>query len=102
MISNGGGMQPRWRRDGKEIVYLGLDGRLMSVEVTATANAGSPGAIQPGVPKPLFAMPASGTISTHEYQVARDGRFLIATPIEEWGAGPITVVVDWPAALKKN
>ena len=32
-ISNGGGGWPRWRRDGKEIVYLSLDNKLMSVPV---------------------------------------------------------------------
>ncbi len=95
-VSTAGGNSPNWAPDGHQLYYVSPEQKLMAVDIKLTP------AFATGVPKPLFAMPASGTISTHEYQVARDGRFLIATPIEEWGAGPITVVVDWPAALKKN
>src|SRR5262249_21791274 len=31
-VSDGGGCQPIWRRDGNELFYLSLDGKLMSVE----------------------------------------------------------------------
>ena len=34
-ISTGGGTQPRWRRDGKELFYL-AQGMLMSVEMTTS------------------------------------------------------------------
>jgi hypothetical protein len=30
-ISSSGGYAPHWRRDGKELFYLGLDGKLMVV-----------------------------------------------------------------------
>ena len=49
-VSTGGGSQPRWRRDGKELFYLALDGKLMVVEV----NAGE--RFRAGVPKALFQM----------------------------------------------
>jgi len=32
-VSTNGGVQPRWRRDGKELFYLGLDRKLMAVPV---------------------------------------------------------------------
>ena len=32
-VSTGGGGQPRWRGDGKELFYLSLDGSLMAVDV---------------------------------------------------------------------
>ncbi len=32
-VSNQGGLQPHWRRDGRELFYLKLDGTLMSVAV---------------------------------------------------------------------
>ena len=45
-ISTDGGMQPRWRRDGKELFYLGLDRRLMAVplrfRLTESVAAGIP------------------------------------------------------------
>ena len=31
-VSRGGGGQPVWRRDGKELFYLSLQGKLMAVE----------------------------------------------------------------------
>jgi serine/threonine protein kinase len=49
VVSNGGGSQPRWSRDGKELLYFAPDSMLMEVGVTATG-----GTFQPGVPKPLF------------------------------------------------
>jgi hypothetical protein len=33
MISIGGGEQPAWRTDGKEIFYVAADGKMMSVSV---------------------------------------------------------------------
>src|SRR5262245_3984313 len=48
-VSTGGGAQPRWRRDGKELFFLGLDGKLMAVEVK-TAD----GRFETGPPRALF------------------------------------------------
>jgi Tol biopolymer transport system component len=49
MVSNGGGVQPRWRSDGREILYLAPSGKLMSVGVTATGSS-----LQAAAPVPLF------------------------------------------------
>jgi Tol biopolymer transport system component len=95
-VSTAGGTSPNWAPDGRELYYVSPQKKLMAVDIKLAP------AFAAGVPKPLFAIPASGTITTYEYQVARDGRFLIAAPVEEWGAGPFTVVLDWPAALKKK
>ena len=48
-ISNGGGAQPHWRRDGKELFYLIADRKLMAVEVN-----GSSGTFEAGIPGALF------------------------------------------------
>jgi len=46
-----GGVEARWRNDGKELFYLSLDGKVMSVDVkTATA-------LEAGAPKMLFQTP---------------------------------------------
>src|SRR5262249_13050531 len=45
-VSIGGGAQPQWRRDGKELFYLAPDRKLMAVELTASGQS-----ITPGVPK---------------------------------------------------
>ncbi|SPE38254.1 Serine/threonine protein kinase [Candidatus Sulfopaludibacter sp. SbA6] len=103
MVSKGGGSEPRWRPDGKELFYISADSKLMSVEV-ATAS----GAFQPGIPKALFAAPIWGGATTNNvtrYDVTADGnKFLInSLPTETTAAppSPITVVLNWEAGLKK-
>ena len=50
-----------------------------------------------GVPKPLFDV---GGVS--EFDVSKDGRFLIKVPHDTAPMNvPITVLVNWQAALKK-
>src|SRR5215467_8363462 len=46
-VSKGGGEQPRWRGDGKELFYLSSDSKMMAVPVTtgATFDAGAPVAL---------------------------------------------------------
>ena len=34
LVSQGGGAQPRWNRNGKELFYISTDSKMMSVEVT--------------------------------------------------------------------
>jgi hypothetical protein len=94
-ISNAGGDQPRWRRDGKELYYIALTGKMMAVPVKSTATT-----FEPGVPIPLFDTHARGFAP---YDVAPGGRFLLNTIIEDASANtsPITVVLNWTAGLKK-
>jgi len=97
-ISTTGGTQPRWRRDGKEIFYLAPDKRLMAAEVNGQGSAFEKGAV-----RSLFATRAPSTINPRSaYDVSPDGqRFLVNTLAEEDAAAPITLVVNWPALLKK-
>jgi serine/threonine protein kinase/Tol biopolymer transport system component len=93
-ISNTGGAEVRWRRDGKEIFYVGLDGRLMAVPIAF----GSSGPV-PGNPVALFEPPLGTTIQQadfrHQYTAASDGqRFLVAT-VSEPPSTPITVILNW-------
>jgi eukaryotic-like serine/threonine-protein kinase len=95
LVSTNGGAQVRWRRDGKELFYIALDGRLMSVPIRF---ASSSQALEPGVPVPLFAtrLNALQVFPRHEYVVSQDGqRFLIN--VEETSTAPITVILNWKA-----
>ncbi len=38
-ISGGGGRPPRWSKDGRELVYVSLDDRLMAVSYTASGDS---------------------------------------------------------------
>jgi hypothetical protein len=95
LISTAGGTFPRWRPDGTEIFYLAPDQTLMA----ATVN-GKGGSVEVGAVKPLF-KPAV-VPGPRPYDVARDGqRFLINLTSEQAATAPITVVLNWTAALKK-
>jgi Tol biopolymer transport system component len=96
-VSTNGGSFPIWSRDGKELFFLAPDGKMMAAEVKSVA--GKDGAtFERGVPQPLF--------DTHIprdvwFDVGKDGKFLIPVPVEQPGAAPINVVINWPATLKK-
>ncbi len=93
-VSSAGGMQPRWRRDGKELYYLGADGTLMAADVTAAGRPTS------GVPVSLFQTGLSPSPNVPQYDVSPDGRFLMLLPSHP-GGEPITFVLNWPAGLRQ-
>jgi serine/threonine protein kinase/Tol biopolymer transport system component len=100
--SSVGGTQVRWKRDGRELYYVALDGRLMAVSVTASRDGKT---LNLGVPVPLFrtrlAVGANVIPGRPEYLVAPDGRFLVNTIVDDSPASPITVVVNWQQVLKR-
>lgn len=97
LISTGGGAQPHWRSDGKELFYIAPDKVLMAVAVNATST------FETAAPAPLFKTQVSGYSAPNRYVVTADGRrFLINGPAEEVSKTPITVTLNWTAALKKN
>jgi hypothetical protein len=92
LISNSGGTNPRWRGDGKELFYVGSDGKLMSVDINAKPI------FKAGAPRPLFQLPP-GFIGG---DVTADGRrFLIGVPVAQSASVPFTVVLNWQTTLKK-
>jgi Tol biopolymer transport system component len=94
MVSKGGGTTALWRRDGKELFYLGLDGSAMAVEVSSGES------FQAGIPKVLFKVP-QGVLF---WDVSADGkRFLMAAPSAASAntESKFTVVLNWPSLLKK-
>jgi len=70
-ISNGGGIQPQWRADGRELFHLAPDGAMMSVRVEGRAEfTASP-------PTRLFAANIAPDPNVPQYGVTADGqRFL--------------------------
>ncbi|HWN39623.1 MAG TPA: hypothetical protein VNP02_14065, partial [Gammaproteobacteria bacterium] len=93
-VSMAGGVQPRWRPDGRELFYLAPDGNLMAVAVqlgdTFTAET----------PRVLFATTLQRDALRQTYEVSSDGaRFLLQVPVET--SPSFTVVLDWPALLSR-
>jgi len=93
-VSSTGGKFPRWRRDGKELFYLNSDNKM-----TVAAVDGSGPTFKAGAETPLFDTIPLG--ANWPYDVTADGqRFLINSRGEQASSTPITVVVNWAAALK--
>ena len=93
-ISTGGGYEPRWRADGRELYYLSADQKLMAVTVGAGPSFGPP--------TPLFQTGTARSVHSQrtQYVPGRDGqRFLISTPVAEQAPTPITVVLNVAADL---
>ncbi|HVR29938.1 MAG TPA: protein kinase, partial [Thermoanaerobaculia bacterium] len=94
-ISSGGGSQPLWRRDGRELYYLDTLGRLVAVPIAA----GDP--LRPGPPETLFAARLEES-ADRQYDVAADGqRFLLNRSLTS-DTAPLVVVLDWTALLERG
>lgn len=98
-VSTKGGKLPIWRRDGGELFFMADDGQVM-----ASAVKTSGAEFQFEAPKPLFkirTLALEGAIY-HEYDISPDGqRFLIGTVIGDTNAPNPTLILNWPALLKK-
>jgi len=91
-ISQGGGAQAVWRKDGKEIYYLGPDRKLMA----ATFD---PAKKMAGTPRALFQTHVVGpTFVLFQYDVAPDRRFLINSLNPN---SPLTLIANWPSIIAK-
>jgi serine/threonine protein kinase/Tol biopolymer transport system component len=98
-VSSGGGQEPRWRQDGKELFYLSADAKMMAVAVTTGASfkAASPVALfQTHPPQPVSSQ------DDFSYDVSSDGqRFLIATTVDEANAAPLSILLNWASQIEK-
>jgi eukaryotic-like serine/threonine-protein kinase len=95
-ISNGGGVQPRWRADGRELYYLDPEGRVMAVAVPN----GDPRRARS--PEPLFNLRIEPSSAFDQFTPTADGqRFLVRRPLRPGGAdtAPVHVLVNWPETL---
>lgn len=96
-ISTEGGSQPRWSPNGRELLYLRRDGTLMSVPIKTAPSFGRDEAA------PLFKTRLAGVDPYRmDFVPSADGkRILVSTPIDDGDRPAITVVMNWPALLKK-
>jgi len=91
-ISNDGGFEPLWRRDGREIFYVDARGRLNAVPIAA----GDP--LRPGAPTALF-VASLEEATDRQYDVSADGQRFLLNRSSTSDSAPITVVLDWTALL---
>jgi serine/threonine protein kinase len=94
-VSTGGGTSPRWRADGKELYYIAPDDKLMAAAVTAQGAT-----FVPGTPAALFQTHIAQRPNRPQYDVARDGRFLIDTELDDASTEPIHLLLNWHPPAK--
>jgi len=91
-VSRGGGTEPRWRRDGKELFYIAPSGMLTAVPVNAQSVFAT------GTPTPLFQIHGRAPISSTDvftYDVAKDGkRFLVNRYVKPEHVPPLTILLN--------
>jgi serine/threonine protein kinase len=94
-VSSNGGIAAKWRRDGKELFFLDPTDNLVAVDVTSGE------AVRLGAPHALFQ--AVGIQRDFgPYDVTGDGKkFLINSGNLKEGTEPVTLVLNWPAELKR-
>jgi Tol biopolymer transport system component len=98
-ISTAGGVEARWRKDGRELFYVTREGALMAVALETRGD------FHAGVPQQLFKARFYTTgagVDRPSYDATRDGqRFLINSIAEEMASSPVTVIVNWPAIVRR-
>jgi eukaryotic-like serine/threonine-protein kinase len=95
-VSTSGGTSAKWRGDGKELFFLDPTDKVVGVDVNASGNA-----VRLGTPHDLFQ-----TVGIQReygpFDVSADGKkFLLNSGNLKEGSDPFTLVLNWPAELKK-
>jgi hypothetical protein len=87
---------PEWGPDGRELFYVSPDNKLMSASLKVGADS-----VEPSAPRELLLQLPIWGLDTYSYDIAPDGqRFLIPGPAQQ-APEPLTLIVNWPALLKK-
>ena len=89
-VSTDGGSLPAWPRDGHEIVYKTVTGRVIAVAVETSDDG-----LEIGSPTPLFRLSTySDVLGTSDAQ-----KFLVISSTGEEDSSALTLVTNWPATL---
>jgi len=100
LISREGAQCLRWRRDARELYYLGLDGQVYAVPL-----AFRPAAVQAGKPEALFMIDAEARSTVHSvvsFDVSHDGRRFVIPSITPGESSALVVLKDWEAQVAKS
>ena len=88
----------RWRRDGKELFYLTLDGQLMAAPIMLSADgtAVKVGTASALFPTSLLLVDPAPDVNGHGYDVSPDGkRFLMLTNANQGIVSPLMLILHW-------
>jgi len=96
LVSRNGAQALRWRRDGKELFFLGFDGQVQAVRVKLSPNPEFSAAI------PLFTISTEARAAIHSvlgFDVSADGRRFVVPVAASSEAPSLVVIQNWEAAL---
>jgi dipeptidyl aminopeptidase/acylaminoacyl peptidase len=99
-VTTSGGTSPRFSRDGRELLFLTgsrtLDGRREGALMALRLIEGPPRKL--GAPRVLL----SGEATPVSFDAARDGRLLVARPVESSDKTTATWIQNWPAFIAER
>ena len=94
-VSTTGGITPVWRPDGGELYYINTVGDMMASTIAVHGSSLEPGAPVRLFPTRIYAGGADkDNASGAQYDVGRDGRFLINTMLRNNSSAPITILAE--------
>lgn len=99
LISRQGAQCLRWRKDGRELFYLGSDGRVNAVRLAFVA-----GRVRAGQPEPLFTIDAEARATIHavvSFDVSADGRRFVIPSMTPGENSALVVLQDWESLVAK-
>lgn len=91
-VTRNGAQSIRWRRDGREMFYLALDGKVHAMPVVLGERP------RFGEPKALFTISAAARAAIHAiigFDVSPDGRRFVIPVVTSLEDPPIVVVQNW-------
>ena len=95
-VSTSGGFSSRWSQNGRELIYVQTDGKIMSVSVKADST------FEAGVPQPLFDVTMARSPRGDDYVVSTDGqRLMFVSRGNDGSLPPINVILNWSLGLSK-
>jgi hypothetical protein len=95
-VSRDGAWQVRWRGDGHELFYLGLDNQVYAVQVKDKLASGDP--------KPLFRIAGPSQYNTtrdFQFDVSPDGQRFVLPTTGSVAPPPFTVVENWQEKFRR-
>jgi eukaryotic-like serine/threonine-protein kinase len=99
LISREGAQCLRWRKDARELYYLGLDGQVYAVPL-----AFHQAAVHAGKPEALFTIDAEARSTLHSpvsFDVSADGSAFVIPSLTPGESSALVVLQDWESQVAK-
>jgi eukaryotic-like serine/threonine-protein kinase len=92
MVSHGGGVQPRWRRDGRELFYISPHGTMIAVPVSTAP------VFQAGIPQAVFNTDMVDTgirTGPMSWDIPPDGKRFLIISDKSQETSSLNVILNW-------